>query len=146
MQRFFVTHGLMAVFWFVFIVEIFVSESLSPDIQTLVTMGGMIPSLAKDQNMVFVLGACFCTDLFCTSSWTVLPCFLLDVFRNAGGAFWVLCTFLISGYGAAHFSIYFSDPQTVLIGASGGVMGVMGALLLCAAPTQRAFAKRTHPK
>ena len=97
-------------------------------------MGGMIPTLAKDPAHSYR----FWVHMFLHGS-------LLHIIMNsialhfAGrflemmvGRFWTLATFLVSGYGAAHVAMHFSDPQTVLIGASGGVMGVLGAMLFCA--------------
>lgn len=134
MQRFFVTDVFVWIFWIVFGVELFLSQSMTPSIETLITMGGLAPSLLVQSGEEYRLFA----HMFLHGSF--LHVIMNSIALHFGGRFlemlvgrfWMAAIFLLSGFGAAHVAMAYSEPHIVLIGASGGVMGVLGAMVFCA--------------
>jgi rhomboid protease GluP len=134
MQRFFLTQLFIMAFWGIFLLELFLSQSLDPSIQTLVSMGAMVPGLAHDPTEAYR----FLAHLFLHGSFlhvimnSIALYFSGRFLEMLVGRCWFFIIFLLSGYGGAMVALNFSDPYTILIGASGAVMGVLGALLYCA--------------
>ena len=131
MQRFFLTQILVGIFSGIFLLELFLSQSLEPSIQTLVSMGAMVPGLAHDPSEAYrFLAHIFLHGSFLHVIMNSIALYFSGRFLEMlVGRSWFFIIFLLSGYGAAEVALNFSDPHTVLIGASGAVMGVLGALV-----------------
>jgi rhomboid protease GluP len=134
MQRFFLTQLFIGAFWGIFLLELFLSQNLEPTIATLISMGAMVPDLAPYPSETYR----FLAHLFLHGSF--LHVIMNSIALYFSGRFleilvgrrWFFIIFLLSGCGGAMVALQFSDPHTILIGASGAVMGVLGALLYCA--------------
>jgi rhomboid protease GluP len=134
MQRFFLTQLFIGAFWLIFLLELFLSQSLEPAIQILVSMGAMVPDLAQHPSEAYrFLAHMFLHGSFLHVIMNSIALYFSGRFLEMlVGRSWFFIIFLLSGYGGALVALKFSDPHTILIGASGAVMGVLGALLYCA--------------
>ena len=121
--------------WWGFGVELLGSGSLTPDIHVMVSLGGLVRDLVEPPHNEWYR---YVTHLFLHGS------FLHIIFNSIalyfGGRFleliaghtWFFLVLFLSGFGGGWLGVVLSDPHTVLIGISGGVMGVLGALALMA--------------
>jgi rhomboid protease GluP len=133
-HHFFVTQILISLFWMVFLFELFLSQSLTPSIPVLIDMGAMVTDRAQDfQESYRFLAHIFLHGSFLHVIMNSIALYFSGRFlETLIGRAWFFIIFLLSGYGGAEVALNFSDPHTVLIGASGAVMGVLGGLIYCA--------------
>ena len=133
--------------WWGFMVELLGSESLTPDTNVLVSLGGLVRSLVEAPHNEWYR---YITHLFLHGS--VLHIIFNSIALYFGGRFleliaghtWFFLVLFLSGFGGGWLGIILSDPHTVLIGISGGVMGILGALILMALSLDKKTPLRRH--
>jgi membrane associated rhomboid family serine protease len=125
------THLIIAIMWWGFFVELLGSGSLSPDTNVMVSLGGLIQERALPPHNEWIR---YITHLFLHGS------FLHIIFNSIalyfggrfleliGGHLWFFLVLFLSGFGGGWLGMILSSPHTVLIGISGSVMGILGAL------------------
>ena len=129
----YLTYGILAMLALIFIAELVFgvapSEALSPDVTTLVALGGL-QKLAVVQNHEWY--RLFTAPLLHGG---VLHLLFNGYALLVGGLFlefslgraWLLATFVVGGLGGALMSMRINSPETVSIGASGAIMGLVTA-------------------
>lgn len=117
--------------WWGFLIELLGSGSLSPDTQVMVSLGGLVRDLVEGPKNEWYR---YIIHLFLHGS------FLHIIFNSIalyfggrfleliGGHLWFFLVLFLSGFGGGWLGMVLSDPRTVMIGISGGVMGILGAL------------------
>lgn len=131
-----VTLFLLAAIVLVFFVEAATSLgsgiSLTPDIGTLVRLGGLNRQLvSRDHEWWRLFTATF---LHANALHIIFNCIALFfgglALERAIGSAWFAAIYLASALSGSLASILIQDPRTVSVGASGAIMGVLAAALV----------------
>jgi rhomboid protease GluP len=130
------TYAMLALFTAIFLVEVLLpgnsGSDFSPDITTLVAMGGVSRSLVVEQGEWYRL---FTAALLHASPMHII--FNGIAFWNGGvileglvGPAWLFTIFGLGALGGSLMSLAINEPNIVSVGASGAIMGMFSAGLV----------------
>lgn len=145
MKRCVFTFLFIGICWWAFFVELLGSHDFEPHVSVLIALGGLVSSALENEDQWYR----FLTHLFLHGS--LLHLIFNSIALYFGGRFLetlvgsglFILTFFISGIAGGWCGLMTSGPQTVLIGASGAVMGVLSALLIYVRSLPASPARRT---
>lgn len=118
----------------VFFLAMYIFGKGSTNAQTLVDFGGLVPSLVNGQYHVYELYR-FVTSIFLHNGiahllFNMYALYILGPqLESFFGKFKFIIIYLISGIAGNLLSLLFISNNTVSVGASGAIFGLMGALL-----------------
>ena len=124
------TWAILGLFILIFGLSLFASQdALSPSLVTLITFGGVSRALIENGEYFRLISAGFLHSGYVHVLANCVAFYLGGVvLETCLGRAWLFSIFLLSILGGSLFSIYLNPPNTLAVGASGGIMG----LLVCA--------------
>jgi rhomboid protease GluP len=134
----FATYGLLAVLTAVFVVECLVSIDPSskvwePNVRTLLALGGLNwNAMAAQHEWYRLLSATFLHGNvlhFLLNS--IALYFAAAPLERLLGTMWLLTIYLLTALGGSMLSLALNPPNIVSVGASGAIMGLFAAGLVC---------------
>ncbi len=123
---------LIAVFILEQLFPVLPGKELTPHVSTLLAMGGVSKHVVQelDQPYRMLTSALLHGDTMHLLMNSFALFFGLQILRSIIGYAWTLCILLGGTMGASWTSMALNDPQTIAVGASGGIMSVFGAILV----------------
>ncbi len=123
------TYGFIGLFAVIFGAELFASGSfISPTGPTLVAFGGLSSGLNQEGEYYRLISAAFLhggyTHLILNCIAFFFGGLVLEVFL---GRAWLFSLFILSALGGSFASLLINSPETLSVGASGGIMGLVAA-------------------
>lgn len=107
------------------------TAALRSDIQTLIAMGGVSSSILRDFGLIRLLTSGFLhTDIFHLFTNMVALLITGRMLEKTLGKHSLLPLFMMSVCLGSIFAIHMNRPMDVSVGASGGILGITGTLLL----------------
>lgn len=131
------TMGLIVLLTGIFVLEMCFNigsyDKLSPNIQTLVAFGGLYhPALSQSGEWYRLFSPVL---LHGSVIHLLFNCYALllagVILENLIGRVWYLAVFLVGGVGGSLMSLVINPPTLISVGASGAIMGLFAAALVC---------------